>query len=134
MAKKVKSKKNAVCPKCGAEKRPNTLFCYACGGRVAEGPTTIGALPEPEAEKADRNAETQAALDDLAEKFKIEPPDEDKLAKAAAERRKARVANRQPKQFRWEPADEGSYRLVVLLAVMIFVIAAAVVMLTVIWK
>ena len=130
MAKKAKVKTEAACPQCGAEKRPNTLFC---GARLGDGPMTIGAVPEPDGrEEPDENA--QAALDDLAERLKIEPVDEDKLAKAAAERKKARVASRQPKRFRWEQPGDGGSRLVILLAVLIFVVAAAVVMLTVIWK
>jgi len=130
----VKSKKKPVCPECGVPKRPNTLFCYACGSRVAEGPVTIGALPEPNGSGKDQNTPARAALDDLADKFKIEPPDDDKLARAAAERKMARVANRPPKVFQWEEAEESGDRMIVLLAVLIFVIATAVVMLTVVWK
>lgn len=118
-----------TCENCGVEVRENTLFCYNCGSRVADDATVSNGSG------SNVDAETQAALDDLAARFKIdETADDDKLAKAAAERRKARVSQRKPKEFVWEPVDESSSRFVMLLAILITVIAAVVVFLTVVWK
>src|SRR5690242_1227298 len=97
---------NEVCGKCGAEVREGTTYCYKCGGRVA--------AEEPDA--TDTNgvtpvlpAESKAALDHLAEKLKAEPAGKDpqeKLAKAAEDRKKARVTQRKGRDFVWEPRDD----------------------------
>ncbi len=79
--------------------------------------------------------EKKAALDDLAAKFKIEEaPSDDKLAQAAGERRKARAIRRKPKQYVWEPGDDSSNRIILLMAVLGFVLAGVAVLLTVYWK
>lgn len=129
---KVKVKKN-VCGDCGVDIREGTVFCYNCGSRVAGD----DAAAETNLNGGDKgvDAETQAALDDLAERLKIEDaPDDGQLARAAAQRRKARVTSRKPKEFTWEPADDSSDRIVFLPALLIAVIAAAVVAVTVLWK
>src|SRR2546423_10274098 len=90
------------CDECGFDVRENTQFCYNCGTRV-----------DTESVEENRNGsstqrvadgEAQAALDDLTARFKIEePPVEDKLARAAEERKKDRVERRKPKDYTWEP-------------------------------
>jgi hypothetical protein len=127
----------AVCEKCGVDVRENTLFCYSCGSRVAD---DGGGGKSKETGKANGTetegvAETQAALDDLAERLKIdETKDDGKLAKAAAERKRARVRDRKTAEFVWRPRDDGSNRIVMLFASLITLIAAVVVFLTVFWK
>lgn len=120
----------AVCEKCGADVRENTVFCYNCGSPLSE----AGTLPVPDSNGSGpkANARTQAALDDLAEKMSnTEPADGNKLAKAAAERKKARVIQRRPREFVWEPVEDSSSRLVVLFAILIAVIVGVIVFLTV---
>ena len=120
----------AVCEKCGADVRENTVFCYNCGSPLAEGQTS----PDPESNGSvpSADAETKAALDDLAEKMSItESADGDKLAKAAAERKKARVIQRRSREFVWEPIGDTSGRLIVLVAILIAMIVAVIVFLTV---
>ncbi len=123
--------KQKTCNNCGAEVRENTMFCYNCGSGVGEAPVV-----EPEVETngvaTEADSETQAALADLAGRFKIEEVEDDgKLAKAASERRKARIKHRKPAEFVWEPAEDSANRVVVLLAILVAVIAAAAVFLTV---
>jgi cytochrome c-type biogenesis protein CcmH/NrfG len=106
-------------------------------------------------------AETESALEDLAKRSKIddvvaEPKTslptatgedsevraeqlkvdegEDKLAKAAAERKMARIKRRLPAEYVWEPDSDASTRFVVLVALLIAVIAAATVYLTIFWR
>ncbi|HTH51537.1 MAG TPA: zinc ribbon domain-containing protein [Pyrinomonadaceae bacterium] len=116
-----------ACSKCGAEVRENTAFCYACGNRVA--------TEEPVNGKTEVDANTRAALDDLAEKLSSDEQPEagDKLAKAAAERKKARVSQRKPKEFVWEPYDETPQGLLLATAAA-FIIAVFVVVVLVVWK
>jgi hypothetical protein len=127
----------AVCENCGVAVRENTVFCYNCGGRVAD-------LPEPvspadnvagEPDGKETSDETRAALDDLAQKLKEDDAQgSDKLAAAAAERRKARIRPRKKKEIVWEPIDEAPDRLFILITLLICIIAAAIVFLTVYWK
>jgi len=125
--------KQSTCGTCGVDVRENTLFCYSCGRSVAE-TAAVEHVPESEANGAapDADVATQDALAELAERFKIEEVEDDgKLAKAAAERKKARTKQRQPTEFVWEPAENSSIRVVVLLTILIAVIAGAAVFLTV---
>lgn len=129
--------KKKTCKKCGADVREQTLFCYNCGNRVARAPAVAATLAKVESNGAvaGNDAETRAALEELAGRFKIDDDVGDgRLAKAAEERKKARVRPRQRVEFGWEQADDpGNWRLV-LLAVLISVISAAAVFLTVLWK
>ena len=102
---KTKVKKD-ICEECGVDVRENTAFCYNCGSRVAElpveqAPDTNGAGPKVD-------LETQAALKDLAEKFKIDEEADNKLARAAAERKKARISQRRSNEYTWEPTEGAS--------------------------
>jgi hypothetical protein len=123
-----------VCAKCGADVREDTQFCYNCGGPVATDPVT-DATPT-NGEETPASDETKAALDDLAEKLRADDaPGPDKLAIAAAARKKARVSKRPVKKVRWEPLeDDLSAGLVLLAAVLVTVVVAIVVVLTVVWK
>ena len=122
-----------VCEKCGVDIRENTQFCYNCGSSVNADPDAdLSSLADSIGSQTD--AETQAALADLAEKFKIDDDADDKMAKAAAERKRARVSPRKSKEFVWEPKDEASGRLVFLIALLITVIAAAIVFVAVFWR
>ena len=135
----------AICESCGADVREDTQFCYNCGKPVAEdepipqpepdGPVNVpveanGA--EPVEEMPD---DTKTALDELAEKFKDEDADEaDKLAAAAAERKKARVRPRKKRAITWQPVNEGPGLVFIAGTLLITVLAAVIVLLTVYWK
>ena len=119
----------AVCEKCGADVRENTLFCYNCGNK-------FGNIP------ADSNGteiaisdEARTALDDLAAKLKIEESDgEDKIKLAAAERKRARVAPKRAKQDVWEETEGRSGGVLLTISLLIFLMVAGVVFITVYWK
>lgn len=125
-----------ICDKCGVDVREGTLFCYNCGERVSQ----LGSADMPtdpaNGNPADNavDPETRAALDDLAEKFRIDPDEDDRLAKAAEARRKARVRQRKTAQYTWEPIDESPNILLAVITTVIVFSAAAIVLLTVYWK
>ena len=121
-----------TCAKCGADVREGTVFCYKCGGRVAGEPASEenGTAPAIDDERA------QAALDDLAEKMRSDDkPDvkEEKLAKAATERKKARVKQRASRDFVWEPSGDVPNGLLIAVFAA-FVLAVFAVVVTVVWK
>ncbi len=121
-----------VCSKCGAEVREGTAFCYACGGRVE---------PDGQSQPANGAAtvvdtKSQAALDDLAKKLSSdEKPAEpkDKLAKAAEERKKARVTQRKSREFVWEPHNDTPLTFIITVVV-VGIVAVLAVLFTVVWK
>ncbi len=126
--------KNATCSNCGVDVRENTQFCYNCGSSVevtlpVESPITA----ESNGLRAANETNSKDALDDLAKRLKEEELTSDKLAKAAARRRKAREGQRKtgPKQVVWEPVDDLSAGLIILLAIMIVAITAFIVYLVV---
>jgi len=120
-----------VCAKCGVDVRENTAFCYNCGESVVPSVEDVAYANGTSDGVDDR---TRAALDDLAEKFKIDPEEDDRLAKAAAERRKARVSNRKTARYEWQPTDDSPNIVFLLLTAVIVGLAALVVALTVLWK
>ena len=125
-----------TCAKCDAPVRENTVFCYNCGNRVTDDPAIETAeAAELNGSEGDVDARTKAALDEMVERFRVDEVEHDnKLAQAAAERKKARVSQRKPREFIWEPQDDSSSNLIVVLAVLITVVTAVVVILTVFWK
>jgi len=85
------------------------------------------------------NANAREALDDLARKLNdddaaLEKKGQgDRIAKAAAERKKARVSQKRGRQFVWEPRADVPISLFI--AVVLIVVAAVVaVFVTVVWK
>ena len=87
------------------------------------------------AEPAEISDEGRSALDELAERLNEEDAEEaDKLAAAAAERKKARVKPRKKRQMVWEPVDEGPGPMFIGLTLLICLLAAVIVFLTVYWK
>jgi len=123
-----------ACAKCGAEVREGTVFCYACGGRVAP---AIEEQSSSDANETDPN--TQAALDDLARKLSDDdaaiqkPVNDDKIAQAAAERKKARKATKREREFVWEPRSDLPVGLLIAVAV-VALAAVLAVLITIVWK
>ncbi len=108
-----------ICKSCGADVRDGTQYCYACGKSV---------IAESEAEKLVRGVSDSLPLEESSDnKGK-------KLATAASERKRSRGGQRKPKQIVWEEPGTGSNRIYILVCVLIFIIAGAVVFLTVFMK
>jgi hypothetical protein len=107
-----------VCGNCGADVRPDTQFCYNCGKSVSEG-----------------GNESLADLEKALAASRVNAGDSKaKLELAAAERRRARITSRKPPEVVWEAPTDGSNRLYFLIALMIFVLAVGIVLLTVFFK
>ncbi len=117
-----------VCEGCGVDVREGTLFCYNCGIRVAgEEPEVVDDVrPEQVAEDAAETAPDPANNGHS-------PDDADKLAAAATERKRSRVAHRKTAEYVWEPTTGEGARLTLLIAVLIAVFALVVVLLMVNW-
>lgn len=127
-----------TCESCGVDVRKDTLFCYNCGKPVAIRPTgeDITAIETKGTNLAVNPAAANLDPDDeLARLFRVDDvPVADKLAKAAAERRKARVFLRKPRNVVWELADESSDRWFVLITLLITAMAAGIVFVAVYLK
>lgn len=128
----------AVCESCGVDVRENTTYCYNCGSHLAahtdklseDGVVGLQTVIAP----ADTDQKTKAALDDLAERLRLGEDEDNKLAQAAAERRRARVGQRKSREFKWD-ADEGpSPALLLLVAMLISLVVGVVVLFSVVWR
>ena len=145
----------AVCEECGVDVRENTLFCYNCGSRItettADRSTDEGGLSSDDESSApirkpenllepslgeQFKPEAKAALDDLAERIRIEPSakEDSSVALATAKRKKARGAKRKGREYVWEPIDDPPPRRMLLIVVMITFVAILAVFMTVVWK
>jgi len=113
---------NEVCMSCGADVRDGTYYCYACGKPVVTEPAGKSDVPE-----LSETGPTKGLVKSKSDKS-------EKLATAAAERKKSRVGHRKPKQVVWEEPGTGSNRVFVLVSLLIFIIAGGVVFLTVFMK
>ncbi len=124
----------AVCEKCEADVREGTAFCYNCGSPLGQ----LEGVSEPVAitgiEEAAVDEKTKAALDDLAEKLRLDEDEDKKLAKAAAERKRARVSQRRSTQYTWEPSEDSSGGLLLIVALLVAVIAGIVVFIALFWR
>lgn len=137
-----------LCEKCGAETRENTQFCYNCGTALAsperedaetEQHLSQDTLIESDAPSTSNGTapadETKTPLDELADRLAADKAnEEEKLANAAEQRRKARVVRRQPKQYTWEPVTDLSAARVVIFSVLITIATLVVVLITIFWK
>lgn len=118
----------ATCETCGVDVRENTLFCYNCGSKL-----DVVAAPASNGSAALISDGGKAALDDLAERLRQSDGEEEKLAKAASERKKARIIQRKQREFVWEPRDDTT-ALPLLFAIVVTVVTLLVVFLLVVWK
>ena len=112
-----------VCGKCGADVRKGTTFCYSCGAKIeAAAPVIVeaAAIPTPTVD---------IPLEPIVADESVE---ENKLSRAAEQRKKARVGLRRTKEYSWEPAENDG--LTILASAIIIVIALIVVALAVWWK
>ncbi len=120
----------AVCVSCGVDVRDGTQFCYNCGKPVSNG-------VEPTVKSVNDDSLTEEVVPESSpEEIETGEKDEktDKLAVAAAERKRSRVGQRKPKKVVWEEPSPASNRIFVLFCVLIAVIASALVFLMVFVK
>ena len=108
------------CLECGSDIRDNTQFCYNCGKSLV-----LETAPDPIVEET------------LDEKL-VQPPSAtdsaEKRASAALERKRSRQGQRRPTKIVWEEPGEQANRLYLLFCLLVFVAAAALVVLTTVVK
>jgi hypothetical protein len=103
----------AECPKCGAEVRPDTQFCYNCGGPVAE------------EIKRDAPAMNGAVLSEIVDEKTPAPG----LRSAREIKRRERVFERRTKEFVWEPVLTTPNRQLIVVASIVILFTVAVIIL-----
>lgn len=109
------------CAECGVDVREGTVFCYNCGKSVV----AEAEVPQSETEPEIQPEET---ADDTA---KLEEADSSaRRASAAIERKRSRVGSKKKTKVVWEAPGPAADRIYLLLCVLLFVIAFAIVALT----
>lgn len=136
--------KNKVCNACGADVRPNSLFCYNCGGAIvekipAENPTETEVAKEEiieEKEATDGNlieSKTVANVKtDTIEKQVVR--EETKLKSAAGLRRKPKSVQRKQIQIVWEEHENAPNVWFLSVAIVIMIMVAAILFLAIYLK
>ena len=125
------SVKNEVCRHCGADVRPNSQFCYSCGGALAA-ETAANTKDSPkivESNNGDLSKQTtelKLAEPSAAPLSKPEIQEDGQLKSAASMRRKPKIY--QPKQVEiiWEEPENAPNLWFILAAVVLTLFAAAV--------
>jgi len=107
------SLKGSVCPKCAANIRPGSVFCYNCGGRV-----------EADEPKHEIGSNSEAVQPVAKESVKAPAPG---LRSAADLRRRRRTAGINPKRISWEPVDHAADRQLIVVTVIVLIFTVVVV-------
>ena len=119
---------NQVCQTCGADVRPNTLFCYNCGGSIKPGIAVAlkdkkdvgeAVFRDKSAEKDNQTAKIEQPISgQIANKPILKPGaiEETKLKSAAAMRRKSKIYQPKRVEIVWEErAPNGWFILAAIL-------------------
>src|SRR5436309_11446136 len=113
----------ATCRSYGVEVREDTAFCYNCGKPVTTPSmesTAIVSGPNGSDDATPIEKPASNLQRDLERMFRAEEtPSPDKLAIAAAERKKARLSQRKPRQLVWISADETPNAVYVIITLLI---------------
>jgi len=128
---------NKICHACGAEERPNTLFCYNCGGSLAPEPVVaqddekeLGEIRTGKITREEKNGDNSVPIErtTVAETVdrpipKPSLPEEPKLKSAATMRRKPK--NLQPKRVEiiWEEHENAPNAWFILAAILLTLFA-----------
>ena len=103
----------AECPKCGADVRPDTQFCYNCGGPVVE------------EIKSDAPVTNGATISETVDEKKPAPG----LRSAREIKRRERVFERRTKEVVWEPVlTTPNTQLIVVAAIVILFTVAVIIL------
>lgn len=137
------SVKNPTCRHCGADVRPDTQFCYNCGGAIAPEAESVlkeenavnSLLRENTVESVNGDSSKQTNKLDIADVTgkPIEKP-EVELKSAASMRRKAKVFQPKKVEVIWEEHENAPNARYILVAVMLTIFAAVILYLATILK
>ena len=129
---------NKICAHCGADVRPESLFCYSCGSSVA--PNTVVALKDKSDFDAQRNVlkmpengagKTTKLVEPPIGKITDEPMRElaannAELKSAAAMRRKSKIYQPKRTEIVWEERGNSANIWFVLTAIVLTLAAAGI--------
>lgn len=127
-----------TCGTCGAAVRPDTQFCYNCGGSLS---LDTSGQPDGQSDKAVEDVVQpiqmpMEPLDGYAEGLVSTNGEtatpatvagEPKLRSAASLRRRAKASERKPVEIVWEPAENGANARFIAATVIFLIFAAFVV-------
>lgn len=120
---------NRVCNACGTEVRPNSLFCYHCGGSLAP---EVGALKNINAEtNGDKPAIETMADNPIPKPVAVEEP---KLKSAAAMRRRAKSFQPKRVEIIWEEHENAPNGWFIFAAIFLILFAAGILYLAIFLK
>jgi hypothetical protein len=107
----------AVCDICGAEVRDGSVFCYNCGGSVVKAEDTEP-IPTP--------AEPIVAVAEPVANGRVTKVETDSKQRQGerSERRKVRVANREPAEIVWQQREGMSWAFVITSVVFVIIALA----------
>lgn len=141
------SVKNPTCRHCGADVRPDTQFCYNCGGAIASETqtvlmeeTAVKSLPrENVVENVNGDSSKQTNKLDIADVTgkpldKPEINKEIELKSAASMRRKAKVIQPKKVEVIWEEHESAPNARYILVAVVLTIFAAVILYLATVLK
>jgi hypothetical protein len=142
------SVKNPTCRHCGADVRPDTQFCYNCGGAIAPDAAAVvltkenavnSPLRENTVESVNGNFSKQTNKLDIADVTgkPIEKPEVEKeveLKSAASMRRKSKIIPPKKVEVIWEEHENAPNVWFILVAVILTIFAAVVMYLAMILK
>lgn len=141
------SVKNSTCRHCGADVRPDTQFCYNCGGAIA---LAAEAVPQRETavntplrenivENVNGDSSKKTNKLDIADVMgkPIEKPEvieETELKSAASMRRKSKIIQPKKVEVIWEEHENAPNVWFILVAVILTIFAAVVLYLATVLK
>lgn len=134
--------KNKVCRHCGADVRPDTQFCYNCGGSLAPETGNGAKDSQPNAESNNdyipkpttkleplETADASVSKPAIAEEPKIEKEsktEEPQLQSAATMRRKSKIVEPKQVEVIWEEHENAPNLWFILAALLLTAFAAAI--------
>ncbi len=122
------SVKNEICRHCGANVRPNSEFCYNCGGQLAA-ETNLRNVPETiESVNGDAVKPTAKLEIENAAKppLSVTTAEESKLKSAASMRRKSKIYQPKRVEVIWEEHENAPNGWFILAAIVLTLFAVGV--------
>ena len=122
--------KNKVCNACGADVRPNSLFCYNCGGAIVENVSEENLTKEKEAEEkqfdTDLIDKNIVAADEPKNPETAIVQEETKLKSAAGLRRRPKSIEKKTVEVVWEEYENAPNLWFLSVAIVLMILVAGI--------
>jgi len=122
--------KNKVCNACGSDVRPNSLFCYNCGGAIVvkDSEENISKEKEPEEKEADKDLiDNNIIIAPEPEKPETAVVEEEpKLKSAAGLRRKPKSIQKKTIEVVWEEHENAPNVWFLAVAIVLVILVATI--------